>query len=317
MKAKARAYTNIALIKYWGKKQEELKIPFQSSLSLTLEEFYTETTVFYDKTLNEDILYINGIKQEKNKLARVANFMDWIRKEYHIPFYARIESVNKVPEAAGLASSASAFAALAQAALLAYGIKLNKKELSKVARVGSGSASRSIYPGFVMWQAGKSHETSYAKPLSVKWDSFRMIFCLIDENEKQFLSSQTMKETVEKSPFYKEWVKESKKDLSMMKKALYEKDIFKVGEIAQSNALKMHATILSIGKWYFNPETIKIMNILYELQKNGIPAYFTMDAGPNIKIMTEEKYVDTIIEKIQPVSYKVSKAGLGVSGYEK
>ncbi len=313
MKAKVRAHANIALIKYWGKKNEAYKIPYQSSISLTLDQFYTETEVMYDKQLEEDILFINGKKVEGARKKRVSSFLDWIRKTYQIPYHAYIYSFNHVPEAAGLASSASAFAALGVAALKAYGITVSNEEMSKVARFGSGSASRSIYAGFVAWQKGFDHESSFSYPLNIVWPEFRMIACLVNEKEKLFLSNQTMKETVLESPFYQEWVLEAEKDFELMLTYLKEKDIHKVGLLAQKNALKMHATILSIGKWYFEPKTIAILNKLYQLQSQGIPAYFTMDAGPNVKILTTETYVKQVLDALGDLTQTVvCKSGPGV-----
>ena len=313
MKAKVRAHANIALIKYWGKKNEAYKIPYQSSISLTLDQFYTETEVIYDENLKEDMLYINDKKIEGSRKKRVSDFLNWIRKTYKIPYHAYIYSYNHVPEAAGLASSASAFSALAASALKAYGITVLDEEISKVARFGSGSASRSIYPGFVAWKKGFDHESSFSYPLNIVWPEFRMIACLVNENEKLFLSNQTMKETVLESPFYQEWVLEAEKDFELMLTYLKEKDIHKVGLLAQKNALKMHATILSIGKWYFEPKTIAILNKLYQLQTQGIPAYFTMDAGPNVKVLTTDTYVKHVLEALGDITPTVvCKSGPGV-----
>ena len=158
-----RAHTNIALIKYWGKKDEDLRLPTNSSLSMTLDKFYTDTKVSYDGNLDYDEFYLDGSKVDDKEALRVFKFMDYIRKNYGIKDYARIESKNNVPTAAGLASSASAFAALAKAATLS--LELSDEELSKLARMGSGSASRSIYGGFVKWEMGNDHDTSFANLL--------------------------------------------------------------------------------------------------------------------------------------------------------
>ena len=151
---KVRAYTNIALIKYWGKRDEELFLPMNSSLSLTLDSFYTETSVAFDDNAAEDIFYLNDALQDEKATAKVSRFLDLFREEAGIKLPAIVKSINFVPTAAGLASSASGMAALAGAANLASGLNLDKTTLSTYARRGSGSATRSMFGGFVEWQNG-------------------------------------------------------------------------------------------------------------------------------------------------------------------
>jgi len=308
---KTRAYVNFALIKYWGKKNEKFKLPFQSSLSFTVDKLFTETSVIYDKNLKEDIILINN-KKDFKKEKRVRNFMNFIRKKYMIKSFAYINSTNFVPTAAGLASSSSAFAALSYAATKAAGINLDKKELSKLARQGSGSASRSIYDGFAIWKKG-NNKTSFAKPLNINWEDFRIIVCLIDENEKKFSSSIAMKKTVENKKIFKKWVSGSKKDLKEMLAVLPEKNIDKVGIIAERNAELMHKTIEATGIKFKNKQTIEIINKIFELRKENIKLYYTMDAGPNIKILTIESQVKKILFKLKNVKTIVCKKGFGVS----
>ena len=155
-KVTARAHTNIALVKYWGKADEELIIPQNNSLSLTLDHFYTDTTVQFDPTLTADQFTLNGQAQETTKITK---FLDIIRQMAASQLFARVESTNHVPTMAGLASSASAYAALALAGSKALGLDLNSKDLSRLARRGSGSACRSIYGGFVEWKKGDSDQT--------------------------------------------------------------------------------------------------------------------------------------------------------------
>ena len=309
MSKTVRAHTNIALIKYWGKEDESLRIPTNSSLSMTLDNFYTDTSVTYDESLREDILILDGIKQDGNTLKRIQNYMDYIRETYGIKEYATIVSTNNVPTAAGLASSASAFAALAKAATLDLG--LSDIELSKLARMGSGSASRSIYGGFVEWHKGTDHDTSYAKPVDMEpWPEFVMIACIINQEEKPFSSSHAMRETKEESVYFDAWVNQSHEDIINMRQYLKEHDIHKVGLLAQENALRMHASLLAVNKWYFEPETIRIMNTIRELQKS-IPVYFTMDAGPNVKLLTLDTYVDEVLKALPNTKTVLSHAGPG------
>lgn len=304
-----RAHTNIALIKYWGKKDSDLKIPHNSSLSLTLDRFYTDTSVRYDASLTHDVFILDGNRLDGKSAQRVFWFMDQVRKRYNIKEYAYIESKNHVPEAAGLASSASAFAALAKAATL--GLNLPIEELSALARLGSGSASRSLFPGFAIWEKGVSDETSFAHPLGFEpWDDFRMVVALVNDKEKPFSSSTAMDLTAQNSVYFPAWVEQSQKDLQAMTQAIKEQSIEKVGLIAQENALRMHASLLGVNMWYFEPKTIEIMNIVRNLQKE-IPVYFTMDAGPNVKIITLDKYVDRLIGALNGTETIVCSSGPG------
>lgn len=305
-----RAHANIALIKYWGKQDEANRIPSNPSLSLTLDAFYTDTQVIYDETLKEDLFYLDNQEIIGKEKARVVNFMNYVRNRYDIKKYAIIKSFNHVPTAAGLASSASAFAALAKAATLH--LDLDDVELSRLARFGSGSASRSIYGGFAMWHQGHDDETSYATAIEMApWDDIVMIACLINETKKQFSSSEAMYETSSESAYFDAWVAQSKKDIVQMVSNVKKHDIESVGKLAQENALRMHASLLAVNKWYFEPETIKIMNTIRELQKK-IPVYFTMDAGPNVKLITTQSYVEEVLEALEDVKTVIAKTGPGV-----
>ena len=291
---KVRANVNFALIKYWGKKIDDIKVPNQSSLSVTIDALYTETSVSYDRKLTKDIIIINN-KDSGKEVDRTREYLNTLRDYYNIHEYAKVESNNFVPTASGLASSASAFASIAKAFLENKG--LSDIELSKAARLGSGSASRSIYGGFAIWNHGNSHETSYAVPLDIEWEEFRIIVCLVDKNEKKYSSSDAMAKSVLNKD-YPNWVSESKKDLEMMLEALPKKDINLVGQIAENNSNKMHDLIEKDGIYYKTKESLKIIKIIEDLRKNDIPAYYTMDAGPNVKIITTSKFVDNIIEKL-------------------
>lgn len=304
-----RAHTNIALIKYWGKKNHELKIPWNSSLSLTLDQFYTDTKVIYDEALTIDEFYLDGEFVESKSAKRVSWFMDRIRERYGITSFARIESWNHVPEAAGLASSASAFAALAKAATLH--LDLSDEELSRLARLGSGSASRSIFGGFVVWKKGDNDLTSFAHPLEdASWDDFRMVVALVNADEKPFSSSEAMNKTSEDSVYFPAWVDQSEKDLDAIIPGILKQDIRVVGPIVQENALRMHASLMAVNMWYFEPKTLEVMNIVRSLQEK-IPVYFTMDAGPNVKIITTKDYVDELLVHLKNYETIVCSSGPG------
>lgn len=307
MKAKARAHTNIALIKYWGKSDESLSLPNNSSLSLTLDKFYTETEVEFTNDILEDQFYLNG-QQDLKSLAKVSKFLDLFRESAQINQRAIVKSINKVPTAAGLASSASAFAALAIAANQASGLKLAARELSTFARKGSGSATRSIYGGFVEWQKGESDETSYAIKIDdANWD-VGMVVVLVNVNQKKISSRSGMRQTVLTSPFYPAWPKEAENDLFKIKVAIKNKDLKTVGLIAENNALKMHATMMAAKPSiiYLQADSFKVIEIVHKLRQEGIDAFFTIDAGPNVKIICRLSQAPIIKERLSKIFDKNS-----------
>jgi diphosphomevalonate decarboxylase len=287
--ASARAHTNIALIKYWGKKDQELIIPMNGSLSLTLDHFYTDTTVTFDSKLNGDLFFLDG---EKKATQKITHFLNIVRQKSQQKCYARIDSHNHVPTAAGLASSAAAFAALALAASQAAGLSLDRQELSRLARRGSGSACRSIFGGFVEWLPGTCDQDSYAIPILEKVDwPIEMIAVIIDRQQKKISSRVGMQRVVETSPYYPAWVKNTAADLQEAKKAIVNHDLEHLGMLAESNALRMHALNLSARPpfSYFEPQSLIAMRLVKELRQRGICCYYTLDAGPNVKVLCLKK----------------------------
>ncbi|WP_162146810.1 diphosphomevalonate decarboxylase [Acholeplasma granularum] len=312
MKHTAKANVNIALIKYWGKKNSEWNLPLTSSISVTLDKFYTITTVTYDNNLKEDILYIDNNLIVDSEFLRVKNFMDKIRQLYNIPYYAKIESMNYVPKKAGLASSASAFSALAKAATMAYNINLSDKELSSLARLGSGSASRSIYGGIVKWHEGFDHLSSYAEQISTI-DDLAILICLVDTSEKKINSRDAMN-TLNKYPkLKKEWILNTKDALESMEQAIFENDFESMGYILESHAKLMHYVIQETGITYLNHKSFEIIDLTEKIRNEGIPVFATMDAGPNIKIITKKEYIQKIISRYEKhATTLVSFVGKGV-----
>lgn len=298
LKGSAKAHTNIALIKYWGKADEDLIIPMNNSLSLTLDAFYTETTVTFSEELTTDIFYLDDVLQDEAGTTKISRFLDLVRKKADCPLFAEVKSYNHVPTAAGLASSASGLAALAAACNQALQLNLSDKDLSRLARRGSGSACRSIFPGFVEWQKGTSDETSFAEPVpSSGWeDELAMIFILINDQEKDVSSRDGMRRTVETSAFYPGWLQTTPQDLASAKIAIHAQDFNKLGAITENNALKMHGTTLAAVPpfTYWSPDSLKAMNAVKKIRAAGLACYFTMDAGPNVKVLCQKKDVAKI-----------------------
>lgn len=289
---RCRAHTNIALIKYWGKRNDSLFLPMNSSLSLTLDAFYTDTEVILDSELTSDAFYLDGVEQDEKETQKITNFLNLFRKSANIKTKACVKSYNHVPTAAGLASSASAFSALAGAMNQATGLNLDLKTLSTYARQGSGSATRSIYGGFVEWFMGDDDlsESSYAIPVDdASWD-IAMIVLAVNKNKKKLSSRVGMKQTIETSPFYSSWVETATEDISKMKQAIKERDFIKLGEITESNGMKMHATMLGAFPpiSYWEPDSVKVIQCVKTIREQGLPCYVTMDAGPNVKVLCKQ-----------------------------
>lgn len=314
--AKARAYTNIALIKYWGKKDTQLTLPYNNSISLTLDQFYTETEVtFFDpQQLAHDQFFFDD--QPLPMSTKVQRVLDYVRHQTGSQQNAVVKTRNFVPTTAGLASSASAFAALALAASQAADLACTPKELSIIARHGSGSASRSIFGGFVEWEAGRSDTTSYAKPLMSKVDfPISVIAILINHKQKAISSTQGMQNSVSTSPYYSQWVKSSQKAVTLMKQAIQAKDIPQIGRLAEHNAMMMHATTLSAQPpfTYFAPQTIAVWQEIQAIRRKGLSCYLTLDAGPNPKLICAKhdaaKIVAVLKQKFPKLHYVICHPG--------
>ena len=317
--ATAKAHTNIALVKYWGKKNQELIIPQTDSLSLTLNEFYTTTTVNFDNHLTSDLVAIDQQTLSKKEAKKVVHVLDIVRQLSGIKAFARVESINHVPTAAGLASSASAFAALAGAASAAAGLNLSGRDLSRLARRGSGSATRSIYGGLVEWQKGTDDTSSFAQPILENVDfPIEMLAVLVDTKKKKVSSRSGMQSSVETSPYYDAWRQVVANDMIAIKQAIKAKDIDQIGHIAEENALRMHALTFSAdpGFTYFNGETLTIIKAVEDLRNQGVNCYYTMDAGPNVKVIYDRGNRSKIVEELSnivgPERLVVSQPGPGI-----
>jgi diphosphomevalonate decarboxylase len=300
----AQAHSNIALIKYWGKRDLQLHLPTNSSLSLTLDALYTRTQVEWQTSLTADQVFLNGASAPEAQALKVRRFLDLIRTQYGIRGYAWVNSTNHFPTGAGLASSASGFAALALAATAAADLDLSTDELSRLARQGSGSASRSIYGGFAQWNKGfrADGRDSYAVPVA-EGDDFplRLAVVILESRPKAVSSSEGMAHTVNTSPLYSGWLGSVEADLRQLKRALAEHDFVSLGQIAEHNALKMHATALASqpAVLYWQPETIAVLHHIWQLRAEGLPCYATIDAGPNVKVLVQPSHADALVATLQ------------------
>jgi diphosphomevalonate decarboxylase len=318
--ATARACANIALVKYWGKRDAALNLPAAGSLSLTLEALSTQTTVVFDENLDADELHLDGQPAKPDEVARTSAFLDLVRAEAGVPIRARVTSKNDFPTASGLASSASGFAALALAATRAAGVELEPRALSILARRGSGSAARSIFGGFVRMYAGNASEDAYAAPVERVAPGFlervRMVVAVIGGGvAKTHGSRDAMEHTAATSPLYRAWLDLVPRDLATVEAALASGDLQALGTLAEANALAMHASAIAARPsiMYWRPATLAVLAEVRGLRATGQAAWATMDAGPHVKILTTDDDAELVSRAVVDIpgvtAVTVSAAG--------
>lgn len=303
---RAVAHANIALVKYWGKRDAALMLPSASSVSLTLDAFFTTTTVELSET-GADEVTLDGAPLTGGALVKVERFLDLVRSQAAPEAAgrrARVTSRNDVPTAAGLASSASAFAALAGAAAGAYGVDLDRAGLSRLARRGSGSASRSVYGGFVQWRAAselppaEADVASVAEPLPASPDlDVAMAVVVLAAGPKAIGSREAMAHTVATSPYFPAWAEHTERDAAAAREAIAAGDLERLGEITETSAMRMHATMLAAAPpvRYLAPASLEVLDAVAALRAAGTGAWATMDAGPNVKVLCAAGDRDTVV----------------------
>lgn len=276
MKATAIAPANIAYIKYWGRKDAKLRLPYNASISMNLSACTTTTTVEFSPDFERDTV-TEGFGTE-----RIIEHLDRIRILAGSKERAHVTTNNSFPTSTGIASSASGFAALTVAATGALGLKLSEKELTALARLGSGSACRSIPDGFVKW------EGEYARSLhsSDYWD-IRDVLVIVENNAKS-ISSSAGHAAAHTSPFFAKRLEEVPKRIKRLETAFRKKDFKMLGEIIEEDCLDMHHVMQTQNPplFYWNDDTKRVIDML---KNSGLPAYFTIDAGPNVHVICEEK----------------------------
>jgi diphosphomevalonate decarboxylase len=308
----AIAHPNIAFIKYWGNRDQELRIPCNSSLSMNLSGLETRTTVQFDPKLKQDTFVLSGENLIGPALDRVSHFLDHVRSLAKTNVYAHVESQNSFPAGAGIASSASAFAALAVAASHAIGLELNEKELSRIARRGSGSASRSIPTGFVEWQAGTGDEDSFAFSIAPAehWNLVDLI-CVLDSTHKS-VGSTSGHAIADTSPLQALRLAHVQDRVAICRKAILERDFEQFAEVVEEDSNLMHAVMRTSNPplVYWLPETETILWNVIKWRKAGIPACSTVDAGPNVHVLVLNEYADEIELRLSefPGLQKILKA---------
>jgi diphosphomevalonate decarboxylase len=311
--ATVKAHPNIAFIKYWGDRNSALHIPAGPSFSMNLAGLTTHTRVTFDGNLVSDQLDLNRKPASGAQLDRVVSMLNRVRKLAELNIYARVESVNNFPAGAGIASSASAFAALALAASVAAGLHLSERDLSRLARTGSGSACRSIPGGFVEWQCGSDDSDSYAFSVAPPehWDLVDLI-AIVSEGHKPVGSTEGHA-LAPTSPLQNARLEGGPARLEQCRQAVLQRDFEALAQVMEYDSNLMHAVMLtsSPSLLYWLPPTVELMHLVVEMRSAGLPAAFTIDAGPNVHVITLAQYADQVrlqLEQIEGVTDVLSAA---------
>lgn len=305
----ARAPINIALIKYWGKKDGIEVLPFQPSLSLSLDIFETKTTI-KEVNLKGFHFLINGKEDDEVKI-KTEKFIKLFDSNLSLEGI-QIETYNSGPTAAGLASSASGFAALAVAVNHFFGFHYDLKTLASITRKGSGSAIRSLLPKAVAW-----YPEGHIQQIEFPFDDVVLGVIIINDQKKSIGSTEGMQLSVETSPDYQDWIQQSFIDFEQFQIGLTEENFNKIGQISEDNALRMHrvceTTIPSIH--YLSKKSYDVISFIQEIRKNQhVEAYVTMDAGPNIKVLTKIKYKKQIEAMLHHQGIEILWSGIDMKG---
>lgn len=305
MKATAIAPSNIAFTKYWGRKDEVLRLPENGSISMCLNNLLTTTTVEFSPYIKKDQITINGGCVEAGEAERIIKHLDRIRKIAGISEKAKMVSNNNFPTGTGLSSSASGFAALTLAASSAAGLKLSEKELSILARQGSGSACRSIPSGFVEWLDGNTSNTSYSTTIfpSDYW-AIADVVAVVSVGKKEVPTSAGMK-TAQSSPFMSVRLGRMKEKNNLVKKFIKEKNLKELGPLLEQEALELHTIMLTQYPplIYWTPGTLQIMKMVPHWRAEGLPVYFTVNTGQDIHLLCEQKNVKKVQNKLKKLDF--------------
>jgi diphosphomevalonate decarboxylase len=317
MQATAQAQPNIALVKYWGKRDAVLNLPAAGSLSITLDALHTRTRVRFDAALAADDIILNGERDDAQS-RKIGAFLDLFRARAGVRTRAQVESGNDFPTGAGLASSASGFAALAVAVDRALGLHLAARELSMLARRGSGSAARSIFGGFVEMAAGTRDDgdDAFAAPLldASAWP-LKVVVAITTREKKTISSRVGMDRTRDTSPFYRDWIATVPGDLATAREAVQTRDFEKLAHVSEASCMAMHAVMLATrpALIYWNGATLDCIQCIRSLQAEGAGTFFTIDAGPQVKAVCLPEHSTRVAEALRDVAgvADVLVSGLG------
>lgn len=304
-KTTAVANSNIAFIKYWGNFDARLRMPLNDSLSMNLDALTTETTVEFDEGLEADEIMLDGIPADDKTRARVSDQLNRIREQAKIKTFARVHSRNNFPSATGLASSASAFAALSLAASRAAGLELSERNLSILARQGSGSAARSVPGGFVEWLAAtntiSTSDSSYGRQLMPPeaWD-LKDVIAIVSRDAKKVGSSEGHA-AVNTSPFLGERISRLPTRYHRVRRELLNKNLKGLGPDMEAEAIELHMLAMTSRPpiFYWSPATVRVMDAVRQMRDEGLSAYYTLDAGPNVHVLVEAKDAEEVANRLK------------------
>jgi diphosphomevalonate decarboxylase len=302
--ATARANSNIAFIKYWGNLDDSLRLPASPSLSMNLDGLYTDTTVVWDERLDADQLKLNGSSVTGRPLERISAHLDALRQHLGTEFRAEVRSENNFPMGAGIASSASSFAALTVAAVAALDLSLTERELTTLARLGSGSAARSIPTGFVEWHTGESHDDSYAESIAPPdyWDIVDII--AIVSGEHKAVGSQQGHQSAGSSDLQAARLMGARKRLELCKAAIFARDFSVFAEVVEHDSNLMHAVMMTSRPplFYWLPATLTVMDQVRRWRADGLGVCYTLDAGPNVHCICVRNDLEHVSGRLQNLS---------------
>lgn len=302
--ATARAHPNIAFIKYWGNRDDNLRLPSNPSISMNLDGLYTETTVTWSSDLKADRLVLNGKEQSAAPLNRVATHLNVLRQRLPVTSYAEVISANNFPIGAGIASSAAAFAALTVAAVGASGVQMSEHELSTLARIGSGSASRSVPSGFVEWHTGETHKESYAESFAPPehWDIVDLV-AVVSRAHKAVVS-EAGHHSATTSDLQAARVSGARERFLICKRAILERDFATFADVVEMDSNLMHAVMMTSRPplFYWLPLSLTVMDAVRRWRQEGMQVCYTLDAGPNVHCVCVRSDADRVSERLRALS---------------
>lgn len=312
---RAAACANVALVKYWGKRDLEANLPAVGSISLTLDGLEAQARISADA---KERFTSRGAPVTGKAHKAMVQFLDWLAASRGHDIALAVDIETNFPVAAGLASSAAIYCATASAGLSFLEAEVSRRELSTIARRGSGSASRSVFGGLVEWHRGANAQgdDSFAEPLLGPDDwKLGMVVAILDEGKKKTSSRDAMQHVAETSPLYSGWLGAQEDDLQSMREAIRTRDFPAMGTITEESTLRMHAVTMAArpAVLYWKPATLQVMETVREMREGGLDAYFTMDAGPQVKVLCQQNDMSKVAAKLQalPPVLRVLQASAG------
>lgn len=315
LSATAQANPNIAFIKYWGNRDASLRLPVNGSISMNLDGLFTRTTVSFQPSLGVDELIINGHEVTGKGLERVSAILDHVRQSAGLGIKAEVVSENNFPTGAGIASSAAAFAALALAAAKAAGLDWPESAVSRLARLGSGSASRSVPAGFVEWKMGTGDEDCYAVSIAPP-EHWALADCVAIVSAGHKTTGSTEGHALAStSPLQAARVADAPRRLNVCRRAILERDFDALAAIIEHDSDIMHSVMMTSQPplFYWKPATLAVMEAVREWRTTGLPVAYTIDAGPNVHVICTQESASKVAELLNALpgvsSVLVAKAG--------